>query len=96
MAASSSNAQRGYSTNPDRFDFFGKGISFNSVLDSIKYPVVGNGTNVVLVYNNVVVTLYKIPVDRSLEVLNEDLFKCLPHKILTLEDNKPKVINLDY
>ncbi|KXN68632.1 hypothetical protein CONCODRAFT_9077 [Conidiobolus coronatus NRRL 28638] len=95
MAASSTNAQSGYATNPDRFEFFGKGTPFNSVRDAIQHPVRGNGSNVVLVYNNVLVTLYNIPVDRSLEVLNEDLFKSLPHKVLTLKDNKPKVINLD-
>jgi predicted RecA/RadA family phage recombinase len=96
MAASSSNAQRGYSTNPDRFEFFGKGTPFNHVISTVKHPVAGDGSNVVLVYNNVAVTLFNIPVDRSLEVLKEGLFKSLPHKVLTLEDNNTKVINLDY
>jgi hypothetical protein len=87
---------RGYSTNPQRFEFFGNNTPFKFVRDAIQHPVSGNGSNVVLVYNNIAVTLYDIPADRSLEVLNEDLFKSLPHKVLRLENNKPKVINLDY
>ncbi|KXN68633.1 hypothetical protein CONCODRAFT_72113 [Conidiobolus coronatus NRRL 28638] len=87
---------RGYSTNPQRFEYFGKNTPFKFVRDSIQHPISGNGTNVVLVYNNVAVTLYDIPVHRSLEVLNENLFKSLPHKVLRLEGNKPKVINLEY
>jgi hypothetical protein len=97
--ASSTIAQpswRGYATNPQRFEYFGKGTPFNSVLETIKHPSSGDGSNTVLIYNDVAVTLYNIPVDRSLEVLNEDLFKSLPHKVVKLEDNNTKVINLDY
>jgi hypothetical protein len=87
---------RGYATNPQRFEFFGKKAPFSAVLSTIKHPLNGNGTDVVLVYKNVAVILYNIPKEQSLKAIREDMFNSLPHKVITIDGhNNTKIVNLD-
>ncbi|KXN68627.1 hypothetical protein CONCODRAFT_79681 [Conidiobolus coronatus NRRL 28638] len=86
----------GYATSPQRFEFFGKKAPFSSVLDTIRHPVRGNGSDVVLIYKNVAVILFMIPKEQSLKAIREDMFNSLPHKVITIDNhNKTKIVNLD-